>query len=132
MSSLPLFRRVHKIAKSDYYLLHVCLSVRIGQLGSHWTDFHEVWYLCFFRKSVEKIQVSLKSVEKIQVSLKFVEKIQVSLTSDNNNGYFTWKPTRIFFVIPHLFLLKMRRLKRNLKHTFCVQQLFPKIVPLMR
>jgi len=26
----------------------------------------------------------------------------------------------------------MRRLKRNLKHTFCVQQLFPKIVPLMR
>jgi hypothetical protein len=26
------------------------------QLGSHWTDFHEI---CFFRKSVEKIQASL-------------------------------------------------------------------------
>jgi hypothetical protein len=32
------FRRVRKIAKSDYYL-HVRLSVRVEQLGSHWTDF---------------------------------------------------------------------------------------------
>ena len=31
------------------------------QLGSHWTDFHEIWYLGTFRKYVEKIQVSLKS-----------------------------------------------------------------------
>ena len=30
------------------------------QLGSHWTDFNEIWYLRIFRKSVEKIQVSLK------------------------------------------------------------------------
>jgi len=38
-------RRVRKIAKSEYYLHHVCLSVcpsiRIEQLDSHWTDFHE-------------------------------------------------------------------------------------------
>jgi len=39
------------------------------QLGSQWTDFHEIWYLTIFRKSVEKIQFSLKY--------------------DNNNGYFT-------------------------------------------
>jgi len=26
------------------------------QLGSHWTDFHEIWYLSTFRKFVEKIQ----------------------------------------------------------------------------
>ena len=32
-------------------------------------DFHEILYLCIFRKSVEKIQVSLKS--------------------DRNNGYYT-------------------------------------------
>jgi hypothetical protein len=31
------------------------------QLGSHWTDFHEIRCLIIFRKSVEKIQDSLKS-----------------------------------------------------------------------
>jgi hypothetical protein len=31
------------------------------QLGCHWTDFHESWYLCSIQKSVEKIQVSLQS-----------------------------------------------------------------------
>jgi len=36
-------------------------SVRMEQLGSHWTHFHEIWNLNVFRKSVEKIQVSLKS-----------------------------------------------------------------------
>jgi hypothetical protein len=36
-------------------------SARMEQLGSHWTDFHEIWYLSIFRNSVEKIQVSLKS-----------------------------------------------------------------------
>jgi len=27
------------------------MSVRMEQLGSHWTDFHEIWYLGIFRKS---------------------------------------------------------------------------------
>jgi hypothetical protein len=39
-----------KIAKSDYKLRHVCLSVglffrpsvRMEKLGPHWTDFHEI------------------------------------------------------------------------------------------
>jgi hypothetical protein len=31
------------------------------ELGSHWTDFHETPHLDIFRKSVEKIQASLKS-----------------------------------------------------------------------
>ena len=35
------FRRVHKIAKSDYELRHICTSVRM-ELVSHWTDFHEI------------------------------------------------------------------------------------------
>jgi hypothetical protein len=30
-------------------------------LNSHWTDFDETWYLRLFRKSVEKIQISLES-----------------------------------------------------------------------
>ena len=34
---------------------------------------------------------------------KSVEKIQVSLNSSKNNGYFTWKPVHIY---PALFLLE--------------------------
>jgi len=49
--------------------LYVRLSVRMEQLGSHWTDFRGARYLSTFRKSAEKIQVSLKS--------------------EKNNGYFT-------------------------------------------
>jgi len=36
------FRPVRKIAKSYYQLLHVCPPVRVGKLGFHWTDFHEI------------------------------------------------------------------------------------------
>ena len=32
----------------------------MGQHGSHWTDFHEIWYFSIFRKSAEKSQVLLK------------------------------------------------------------------------
>jgi len=49
------------------------------QLGSHWTDFHEIWYLCIFRKSVEKIQASSKS--------------------GKNKGHFIWRPVFIFNII---------------------------------
>ena len=41
----------------------VCQSIRIEQLGSYCTGFHEIWYLSIFRKSVEKIRVSLKSAK---------------------------------------------------------------------
>ena len=51
-------------------------SVPTVQLGSHWTDFYEIWYLSIFRKPVSKIRVSLKS--------------------DNNNRYFTWRPMYVF------------------------------------
>jgi len=36
------FRCVRKIAKADYYLRHVRPSVRMEQLGSRRTDFHEI------------------------------------------------------------------------------------------
>ena len=49
-----------------------CLSVRMEQLGSHWADFYEFWYLSIFRKCFAKIQASLKS--------------------DKYNGYFTRRP----------------------------------------
>ena len=38
--------------------------VRMEQLGSHWTDFHEIWYLRIFRKYVNRIQVWLKPDKK--------------------------------------------------------------------
>ena len=64
-------RLVRKTAKSDYRLRHVCvcLSVRMEQLISHWTDLHKILYFGIFRKPAEEIQVLLKS--------------------DNYNGYFT-------------------------------------------
>ena len=42
-------------------IMSVCPSVWVEQLGSHWTDLYEIWYLRIFKKFVEKIQVSLKS-----------------------------------------------------------------------
>jgi hypothetical protein len=39
------------------FIKSVRLSVCVEQVGSHSTGFDEVWYLSFFQKSVEKIQV---------------------------------------------------------------------------
>jgi hypothetical protein len=36
----------------------VCLSVRLQQLVSNWTNFHQIWYLNIFGKPVKKVQVS--------------------------------------------------------------------------
>jgi hypothetical protein len=76
MPSTVIFRRVRKFAKNDYELCHVCPSVRVEQLGSHWKDFHEVLYFSIFRKLVQKIKVSSKS--------------------DKNSGYFTRRPIYSF------------------------------------
>jgi hypothetical protein len=42
------------------FVMSVCPSVHMEQLGSHWTDFDETWYFRFFKKSVKNIQISLK------------------------------------------------------------------------
>ena len=48
LTTLSVLRRFRKIAKSQCGLLHffpyVLPPVRIEQLGSHWTDFHEISY----------------------------------------------------------------------------------------
>jgi len=49
------------------------------QLGSHWADFHKIWYLGIFRKPVKKIQNSLKSVK--------------------NDRYVTWRTIYVFYHI---------------------------------
>jgi len=66
----PFLGEFAKLRKATIsFVMSVCPSVRMEQIGSYWMDFHEILYLRIFRKSVEKIQVSLKS--------------------DKNKGYFT-------------------------------------------
>ena len=43
--------------------LSVLLTVRMKQLGSDRLDFHEIPYMSIFKKSVNKIRVSLKSTK---------------------------------------------------------------------
>jgi len=71
--------RVCRIAKSEYQLHCVCLSVNMEQLCSQWMDFYEIWYSSIFKKSGKKIQVSLKM--------------------DKNNGYFTCRSVYIFCIL---------------------------------
>jgi hypothetical protein len=59
--------------------LSVCPFLRMEQLGAHWRYFHEILYMSVFRKSVEKIQSSLKS--------------------DENNEYFTWSSMCTYGII---------------------------------
>jgi hypothetical protein len=47
-------RGVSKIVKAP--TSYVCLSARMEQLSSHWTDFREIWFLSIFRKSAVKIK----------------------------------------------------------------------------
>jgi len=49
--------------ESISFVMSVRLPGRTEQLGSHWTDFHEILYLKIFRNPGKKIQVSLKSEE---------------------------------------------------------------------
>ena len=58
--------------KVNYVRPSIHPSVRMEQLGSQWTDFHEILHSDIFRKSSEKIQVSIKS--------------------DKNNVYFSCGP----------------------------------------
>ena len=49
-----IFRNFRKIAKSDY-CLHRARPYETTCLG--WTDFHEIWYMSFCRKCVQKTRV---------------------------------------------------------------------------
>jgi hypothetical protein len=62
-------------------VLSVCPFARMEQLGYRRMDFHEIWYLNIFRKSVEKIQVRLKY--------------------DKNNWQFT---VRLTYIYDNIFL----------------------------
>ena len=72
--------------------LSVCLAVSMKRLGSHWTDCDEI---CISWKSVDKIQDLLKS--------------------DNNNGYFTWRPIYVYDYIRRIILIM-----RNFRFSSCI------------
>jgi len=95
----------------------VFLFVRMEQLGSHWTDFHEIWYLRIFLKSFGKIQVSLNS--------------------DKNEGFFTWIPIHLLSYRAHFFLererLQTKVVEKIKTQILCsVTFFFSKILPFMR
>jgi hypothetical protein len=88
--------------------MSVCLSICTEQICTHCRDFHEIWYLRSFLKSVEKIHVLLKS--------------------DKNNWYLTWRPTVYLY---HNISLNSSWSKKffrenwqkKSKHTYSVQSL---------
>jgi hypothetical protein len=90
------------------FAMSVCPSCGMEQLGSHWTDFLEIWYMFIFRKSVKKIQVSSKC---------------------DNDGHFT------FMIVSPSFLRKMKNVSdkscRENTH-FMYNIYFPKILRFMR
>jgi hypothetical protein len=86
------------------------------QIGSLSKDFHEIWYLDIFRKSVKKIQVLLKS--------------------DKNNGYFWQRPVHIYDNISPLNSSRNKKYFRqwyrwNGNTRFMFNNFLPKILPFM-
>jgi len=57
---LGAFEKLRKASISFVMYVYVCFSVCMEELDFHWTDFYDIWNLSIFRKSVEKIHVSLK------------------------------------------------------------------------
>jgi hypothetical protein len=103
--SIFVFKRVRKLRKATIdCVMSVCPS---AWNSSYCTEFREIWYLNIFRKSVDKIQVSLKS--------------------DEINGYCTWKPPYIMIYVSQ-FVLEWgtfkQKLQRKSEHTFYIQYFF--------
>ena len=59
---LGMFAKLRKATVSS--VMSVCPSIRMEELSSHRTDFHEIWHFIyiFFCRSVEKVQVSLNVI----------------------------------------------------------------------
>ena len=132
------------VAKSDYQLCHVvvciypfvCLSVRIEQLGSHWSDFHEVWYLWFLLEVSRENRSFVKLITRIQLGSHWpdfheVWDLWIFLEVSRENRSFikliTLIHMYIYIVVSCWILLRMRNvlgkeiLQRNSKDTFYVQ-----------
>ena len=107
------FRRIRKNTGKKRLSAASHLSVRLSvykeQQASQWTDYDDIWYLSIFRKSVEKIQVSLQS--------------------DKNNSYFKWRPVHIYDYISVSYSQNenvSKKVKERIKtHILCSINFFP-------
>jgi hypothetical protein len=85
-SFLDAFARLRKASVS--FVMPVRPSVRTEQLGPQWTDVHEIRCLRIFRRSVDKIKLSLKS--------------------DKTKRVLHTKTDVHFFILSRSFLLRLR------------------------
>jgi hypothetical protein len=112
---LLIFRCIRKIAKSDYLLCHICLSIHIKQINFHWMDLikYDIWTL--FEEVKSKIQVSLKS--------------------DKSNGSLN-EDLRTFTIVSCWICLRMRNIsdkncRKNQNTHFMYNKLFSRIFAFM-
>jgi len=108
VTTFGIFKKLQKATLN--FVLSVCPSVHMEQLRSQWMDFHKIWYLSIFWKSVMKIQVWLKS--------------------DKNNWCFMLWPMHIMISCSLLF--KMRNVldkscAENQNTHFVINNFLPKL-----
>jgi len=105
---LGTFAKLRKTAIN--FVMSVCLSIYPSSWNNLAATERFLWILIFefFRKSVEKIQVSWKSAK--------------------NDGYFTWRPIRILYHVSLSYFNNEKsfrhKLQRKSKHTYYVQIFF--------
>ena len=75
---LNTLRRVRKIAESDCQLRYGCLSVRVGQRGSHWRFFVKCGYSSFFENSFIHSAVCLTTGPKAPPPTQALHKVRSS------------------------------------------------------
>jgi hypothetical protein len=90
-------------------------SVRMEQLGSHWTDFHEIFYTSYFSKICRKISSFIKIWQ--------------------NRRYFTWRLTYVHLWYVAQFLeweiLRTIAVEKTKTRHFMFNKFFQKIVPIV-
>ena len=120
-------------------VISVSLSVCTKQLRTHWTESHKIWSSRIYRKSVEKIQVSLKSdTNNGHLVGTYIHYDNISLNSYGDEKYFrqilekiktTFHATRVetlIVAIIYLQLIQNRYMFRSFtvlhcSHQHCVQ-----------
>ena len=118
------FGRVRKYCENRLLAsscVSVCPPVRMAKLGSHWTDFHEIWYLSIFRKK--------KYCWKHSYFIKIWQEWPVLyMQTDIHSRYCTWRPIYSFDHISLSSSLNAkwfgRKVLEKTKNTFCAQYIF--------
>jgi hypothetical protein len=67
--------------------LSVCLCVRMEHLGSHWTDFNELWYLSIFLKIYQRFTAGGLKLEHHSNSLLILNPLYTLSTISCWSGY---------------------------------------------